>query len=190
MARRNLLVRERKCAGCRSPSMREPPSLASCGFKQDSILGKAKTSVSSVISCCLCRRAIGHLAADTWPTMPRSPPSSQRFCTSMLLAPAWCCGGWYLSEAPLLCAASSVRAWTEHSERCWLISDAVLLGVSDDQCKFPGRWRVTASHQEYIRTATRVVGQVQRQVVQAAAADNFLAETPGRSRRHLNQRAA
>ena len=75
-------------------------------------------------------------------------------------------------DMPLLCAASSVRAWTEHIERCWLISAAVLLGVGDDQCKFLGRWRVTASHEEYVRTAARAVCQLQRQVARAAAADN------------------
>ena len=93
-----------------------------------------------------------------------------------LRAPAWQQDGWYLRDIPLLCASSSPGAWTEHSKRCWLISAAVLLEIDDDQCKFLGRWRVTASHHEYIRTAARAVGQVQRRVVQAAGSDNALAE--------------
>ena len=63
------------------------------------------------------------------------------------------------------CILACVRAWTEHSERCWLTSCAALLGVSRERREFLGRWRVFSSGDEYVRTARSVVTQLQREVV-------------------------
>ena len=165
------LVLQRKSA--------RPPLTSSkqAGFN----IWQIETSVSNVSSCCLRHHTISRLVADTWPTMLRL----RHYKDFAPTPPGFGLAPWghhgvgicaTLCDMPLLCAASSVRAWTEHIERCWLISAAVLLGVGDDQCKFLGRWPVTASHEEYIRTAARAVCQLQRQVPRAAAADNSLAE--------------
>ena len=62
---------------------------------------------------------------------------------------------------------SACRTWTEHSERCWLSSVAAVLGIGRERREVLGRWRSN----EYIRTAQRVVSQVQRTIVQGVLRD-------------------
>ena len=66
-----------------------------------------------------------------------------------LRLPLWVHGTWVLSDSKLVIALACVRAWTEHSERCWLTSCAALLGVSRERREFLGRWRVFSSGDEY-----------------------------------------
>eukprot|EP00435_Cladocopium_sp_Y103_P057139 s1572_g19.t1 len=74
-----------------------------------------------------------------------------------------------LRAGPLLTVPAAARAWTEHSERCGLVTLAALLGVPRESRDFLGRWKAFSSSDEYIRSAQQVVGNVQRLVLQGAA---------------------
>ena len=80
--------------------------------------------------------------------------------------------GWTLSDQSLLVTASACRAWSEHSERCWLTSVAALLGVTREQRDFLGRWRVVVCSDEYVRTAQHIVSRLQRRIVSCVLEDS------------------
>ena len=52
--------------------------------------------------------------------------------------------------------------WTEHSDRAGLDSHLAALGVSSDLRRFVGRWAAQGSEDHYVRTAVRVVENLQR----------------------------
>ena len=52
--------------------------------------------------------------------------------------------------------------WTEHSDRAGLDSHLAALGVSSDLRRFVGRWAPQGSEDSYVRTAVRVVENLQR----------------------------
>ena len=83
--------------------------------------------------------------------------------TLLLAAPS----GFSVAAGALLITPSACRTWTEHSERCWLSSVAAVLGIGRERREVLGRWRSN----EYIRTAQRVVSQVQRTIVQGVLRD-------------------
>ena len=89
--------------------------------------------------------------------------SKELYC--LLRRPVFLPPQWHLAEEPLLITFSACRAWTEHSERCWLTSVAAILGIGREQRELLGRWRVSACSDEYIRTAHRVISQLQRSIV-------------------------
>ena len=60
--------------------------------------------------------------------------------------------------------------WTEHSERAGCSSWLAALGVDDGQRGFLGRWAVTKSANAYVRTASRVVEDLQNLAARAARA--------------------
>ena len=81
-----------------------------------------------------------------------------------LLLPQRCEDAWSLSTSTLLMAHSSCRAWSEHSERCWLSSVAAMRGFGREQRECLGRWRGSACSDD-VRSAQRVISQLQRAVV-------------------------
>ncbi|CAL1155276.1 unnamed protein product [Cladocopium goreaui] len=89
--------------------------------------------------------------------------SKELYC--LLRRPVFQWQQWSLTDEPLLIAPSACRAWTEHSERCWLASVAAVLDIGRERREVLGRWRVASCSDEYIRTAQRVVSQVQRAIV-------------------------
>ena len=60
------------------------------------------------------------------------------------------------------------RFWTEHSDRAGLDSWAAALGTSETERNFLGRWKAKGSTDAYVRTALRVVENLQLLVVQKA----------------------
>ena len=56
------------------------------------------------------------------------------------------------------------KHWTEHSERAGLDSWAAALGISETERRFLGRWSARGSVDMYVRTAMRVVENVQLHV--------------------------
>ena len=88
-----------------------------------------------------------------------------------LWLPCWAGDVWPLSDSRLLISQSACRAWTEHSERCWLASAAAVLSVPREKRDFLGRWHVSCSGDEYIRTARGVVCGLQRDMVRGVLAD-------------------
>ena len=89
--------------------------------------------------------------------------SKELYCD--LLLPQRCEDGWRFSTSKLLVAQSACRGWSEHSERCWLSSVTAMLGFGREQRECLGRWRVSACSDEYVRSAQRVISQLQRAVV-------------------------
>ena len=79
---------------------------------------------------------------------------------------------WLLSSPKLLVAQSTCRAWSEHSERCWLSSVAAILGFGREQRDCLGRWRISTCSDEYVRSAQRVISQMQRAVVKGVWHDD------------------
>ena len=76
---------------------------------------------------------------------------------------------WALAEDFLFDAEESLRFWSEHSERNWLISLLASLGVPREQRDFVGRWHAASSSDEYIRTAKQIVLQLQKAAVRGLA---------------------
>ncbi|CAE7520545.1 unnamed protein product [Symbiodinium sp. CCMP2592] len=63
----------------------------------------------------------------------------------------------------------SLRFWSEHSERNWLVSLLASLGVPREQRDFVGRWHAASSSDEYMRTARQIVLQLQKAAVRGLA---------------------
>ena len=58
------------------------------------------------------------------------------------------------------------KFWTEHSERNWLVSLLLaVLGVPPNERNFIGRWNITTSADEYLRTSQQVLVTLQEKVV-------------------------
>ena len=62
----------------------------------------------------------------------------------------------------------AVGYWTQHTERCGLDSWLAALGAEKFERGFLGRWAVTGSQDRYVRTATRVVEDLQIRAAHAA----------------------
>ena len=56
----------------------------------------------------------------------------------------------------------AARFWSEHSDRAGLDSWTAALGVAQSERNFLGRWSATGSADSYVRTALRVVENLQR----------------------------
>ena len=74
-------------------------------------------------------------------------------------------GEWKESEKSLIPIGMG-KAWTEHSERHWLVSIAATLGIGKEQRDFIGRWGLD-QHQsnDYLLTSKQVILQVQTLVM-------------------------
>lgn len=88
-----------------------------------------------------------------------------------LMHPTFAEGIWSLTSERLLITQASCRAWTEHSERCWMTSVAAALGMAREERDFLGRWRISSCSDEYIRTAQRIVSQLQCSIISKVIAD-------------------
>jgi hypothetical protein len=62
--------------------------------------------------------------------------------------------------------------YTEHSERNWATSLAALLKVPKERRDYLGRWHITSTVDEYVRTAPLVVREVQSVVALAARSNH------------------
>ena len=99
------------------------------------------------------------------------------FCTlskglyQQLMLPAWRHSAWHLTEGHLLISHSAGRAWSEHSERCWMATVAALLNIPREKREFLGRWRVACCSDEYLRSARSIVRQLQRDIVAGVLGD-------------------
>ena len=60
------------------------------------------------------------------------------------------------------------RFWSEHSDRAGLDSWAAALGVGEAERNFLGRWKTSGATDAYVRTALRVVENVQVAVAHRA----------------------
>jgi hypothetical protein len=69
-------------------------------------------------------------------------------------------------EALLL--EEAVGLWTQRTERCGLDSWLAAMGAKKSERGFLGRWAVTGSQDRYVRTATRVVEDLQIRAAHAA----------------------
>ena len=58
--------------------------------------------------------------------------------------------------------------WTQHTERCGLDSWLAAMGAKKSERGFLGRWAVSGSQDRYVRTATRVVEDLQIRAAHAA----------------------
>ena len=56
----------------------------------------------------------------------------------------------------------AARFWSEHSDRAGLDSWTAALGVAQSERNFLGRWAASGSADSYVRTALRVVENLQR----------------------------
>ena len=133
------------------------------GWKLALLFGRRKACASNETIWCLCRPKIANPVSNLWLTIRQCvlcPKNSIAYCAVPF---QW--QQWSLTDEPLLIAPSACRAWTEHSERCWLASVAAVLDIGRERREVLGRWRVASCSDEYIRTAQRVVSQVQRAIV-------------------------
>lgn len=80
-------------------------------------------------------------------------------------------GGRWVEGDRFLLHRDAGRLWTEHSERNWLVSMAAALGIHREERQVLGRWAVKESSDEYVRSARRLIAQVQLKVVQGAWED-------------------
>lgn len=74
---------------------------------------------------------------------------------------------WVQKDAKLIIAEEAFHFWTEHSERNWLVSLLAVLGVRQPERNFVGRWSITSSADEYLRTSQQVLTGLQEQLVEA-----------------------
>ena len=72
------------------------------------------------------------------------------------------------AEGKALLPRGAGAFFTEHSDRAGLDSRAAALGVGASERAFLGRWRLGGSTDTYVRTALRVVENVQRLAVSRA----------------------
>eukprot|EP00435_Cladocopium_sp_Y103_P023724 s2642_g5.t1 len=74
---------------------------------------------------------------------------------------------WTQLDAKLIITEEAFHFWTEHSERNWLVSLLAVLGVRQPERNFIGRWSITSSADEYLRTSQQVLIGLQEQLVEA-----------------------
>ena len=65
------------------------------------------------------------------------------------------------SDGTALLSHTACRFWTEHSDRAGLDGWCMALGVSEPERSFLGRWAAKGSTDAYVRTAVRVVENLQ-----------------------------
>ena len=71
-------------------------------------------------------------------------------------------GSLCLNDGTAVLPRDAARFWTEHSDRAGLDSWAAALGVQKSERDFLGRWSPDGSADAYVRTALRVVENLQR----------------------------
>jgi len=80
-------------------------------------------------------------------------------------------------EALLGSVEPLIPLFTQHSGRCWLSSQAALLGVSEARLNYLGRWSPSTA-KVYVRTAAEVVAGVQEEVAAKIRRDVAVGEDP------------
>mgnify|MGYP001825758334 CR=1 FL=1 len=72
---------------------------------------------------------------------------------------------WALGSEPLFSDKRIAFAFTEHSERCFMMTLSAWAGVDRERRAYLGRWHVVEASDEYIRSAWRMVTSLQVLVV-------------------------
>jgi hypothetical protein len=96
-----------------------------------------------------------------------------RLLLGLLRKPCWDERSWYLGEERLLTVREASLFWSEHSERCWATSLAILINIPKEHRDFLGRWSVTGCSDEYLRTAAQLVRETQRKIAKAIQVSNI-----------------
>ena len=82
-----------------------------------------------------------------------------------LRQPVWAHCQWQSTSQPLLIAEAAFKFWTEHSERNWLNSLSAALSFPAEERNMVGRWGVSSSADDYLRTAQQVIVSLQEKLV-------------------------
>ena len=89
-----------------------------------------------------------------------------------LRQPVWAHGQWQSTSQPLLIVEAAFKFWTEHSERNWLNSLSAALGFPAEERSMVGRWGVSSSADDYLRTAQQVIVSLQEKLVVSLRGEN------------------
>jgi len=82
-----------------------------------------------------------------------------------------------MGEALLGSVEPLIPLFTQHSGRCWLSSQAALIGVSEPRLNYLGRWSPSTA-KIYVRTAAEVIAGVQKEVAGRIRRDIAAGEYP------------
>ena len=93
--------------------------------------------------------------------------TTSRMVLSLLRAPAYYEGDWFLTDELLLGESEVLRVFTEHSERSCMSTLAAWAGVDRERRDYLGRWHIVESADVYVRSAWRVVSSLQMYLVNA-----------------------
>ena len=93
--------------------------------------------------------------------------TASRMVLSLLRAPAYYEGDWFLTDELLLGESGVLRVFTEHSERSCMSTLAAWAGIDRERRDYLGRWHIVESADVYVRSAWRVVSSLQMYLVNA-----------------------
>ena len=93
--------------------------------------------------------------------------TTSRMVLSLLRAPAYYEGDWFLTDELLLGESEVLRVFTERSERSCMSTLAAWAGIDRERRDYLGRWHIVESADVYVRSAWRVVSSLQRFLVNA-----------------------
>ena len=93
--------------------------------------------------------------------------TASRMLLSLLRAPAYYEGDWFLTDELLLGENEVLRVFTEHSERSCMSTLAAWAVIDRERRDYLGRWHIVESADVYVRSAWRVVSSLQLFLVNA-----------------------